>query len=98
MSISRDDVSHVARLARLVFTDEELERFTAQLQQILAHADQVADLVTDDVPPTAHPLPLVNIFREDEVGVSLSQAKALSTAPEVELERFRVPRILEEES
>jgi aspartyl-tRNA(Asn)/glutamyl-tRNA(Gln) amidotransferase subunit C len=98
MSISRDDVSHVARLARLSFTDAELERFTAQLQQILAHAEQVSDLVTDDVPPTAHPLPLVNIFREDAVGESLPQAKALSTAPEVEQDSFKVPRILEEES
>lgn len=96
MSISRDDVLHVAKLARLSFTDDELGRFTAQLQQILAHADQVADLVTDDVPPTAHPIPLVNVLRDDVVKPSLSQAKALSTAPETEQDRFKVPRILEE--
>lgn len=98
MAITRDDVAHVARLARLSFDDAGLDRFTAQLQQILSYADQVAELVTADVPPTAHPLPLVNVFREDVVGESLSVEKALSTAPEVEQDRFKVPRILEEEA
>jgi aspartyl-tRNA(Asn)/glutamyl-tRNA(Gln) amidotransferase subunit C len=97
-SISRDDVAHVARLARLSFTDQELDRFTSQLRQILTHAEQVSDLVTDDVPPTAHAIPIVNVLREDEIKPSLSQQKALSTAPSVEQDRFRVPRILEDEA
>lgn len=95
MSISREQVSHVAKLARLAFTDAELDRFTDQLTKILAYADQVSALATEDVPPTAHALPLKNVFRPDEVRPSLSQAKALSTAPEVEQDRFKVPRIME---
>lgn len=98
MSLTRDQVAHVARLARLAFTDEELDRFTRQLSQILEHAEQVSALATTDVPPTAHPLPLRNVFRPDEVGECLPQEKALSTAPEVEQDRFRVPRIIEEPS
>lgn len=95
MSISREQVSHVAKLARLAFTDAELDRFTDQLTKILAYADQVSALATEDVPPTAHALPLKNVFRPDEVRPSLSQTKALSTAPEVEQDRFKVPRIME---
>lgn len=97
-SISRDDVAHVARLARLSFTDDELDRFTSQLRVILTHAEQVADLVTEDVPPTAHAIPLVNVLRDDVVTPSLPREKALSTAPLAEQDRFRVPRILEEEA
>jgi aspartyl-tRNA(Asn)/glutamyl-tRNA(Gln) amidotransferase subunit C len=97
-SITRDDVAHIARLARLSFTDEQLDHFTAQLRQILSHAEQVSDLVTDDVPPTAHAIPLVNVLREDVVTPSLSREKALSTAPSVDQDRFRVPRILEEDA
>lgn len=95
MTISREQVAHVAKLARLAFTDDELDRFTDQLTKILAYADQVSALATDDVPPTAHALPLVNILREDVVKPSLTQEKALSTAPEVEQDRFKVPRIME---
>ena len=96
MSISREQVAHVARLARLAFDEEELDRFTDQLTKILAYADQVTALATEDVPPTAHALPLENVFREDVVKPSLPQEKALSTAPEVEQDRFKVPRIMEE--
>jgi aspartyl-tRNA(Asn)/glutamyl-tRNA(Gln) amidotransferase subunit C len=96
MRLTRDDVLHVARLARLAFTDEEVDRFTAQLSAILDHAARVSDVAADDVPPTAHALPLVNVFREDVVGECLPQDKALSTAPEVEDGRFKVPRIIEE--
>ena len=95
MSISREQVSHVAKLARLAFTDDELERFSEQLTKILAYADQVSALATDDVPPTAHALDLRNVFRPDEVTASLPQDKALSIAPEVEQDRFKVPRIME---
>ena len=96
MRLTRDDVLHVARLARLAVTDEEVDRFTAQLSAILDHAARVSDVAADDVPPTAHALPLVNVFREDVVGECLPQDKALSTAPEVEDGRFKVPRIIEE--
>lgn len=96
MALTRDQVAHVALLARLSFTDDELDRFARQLSQILEYADQVAALTTEDIPPTSHALPLVNVFRPDVAGESLPQAKALSIAPEVEQDRFKVPRIMEE--
>jgi aspartyl-tRNA(Asn)/glutamyl-tRNA(Gln) amidotransferase subunit C len=96
MAINKEQVEHVARLARLSFTDEELDRLTHQLSDIIAYAEQVSALATDDVPPTSHALPLRNVFREDELAECLPQEKALSTAPEVEQGRFKVPRILEE--
>jgi len=98
MALTREQVAHVARLARLNFTDEELDRFAHQLSDILAYADQVTALATEDVPPTAHAIPLSNVFRPDEVRPSLPQDKALSTGPEVEDGRFKVPRITEESS
>ncbi len=98
MPISRNDVRHVARLARLTLTDEELDRFQSQLSVILEEAEKVSRLPTEGVPPTAHPLPRVNVWREDVVGPCLSHQEALSTAPEVEQGRFMVPRIIEEEA
>ncbi len=89
------DVDHVARLARLALTDEERERFGRQLGLILEHAERVREVAADDVPPTSHPVPRSNVYRPDEVRPSLSQEEALSTAPEAEDGRFRVPRIVE---
>ena len=94
--ISRDDVAHVARLARLHVDDEELERFTDQLADVLDHAADIAALDIGDVPPTAHPLPLVNVLREDEVRPGLDHDEVLAQAPAAEDGRFRVPRILGE--
>jgi len=89
------DVDHVARLARLALTDEERERFGRQLGLILEHAERVREVAADDVPPTSHPVPRSNVYRPDEVRPCLSQEEALSTAPEAEDGRFRVPRIVE---
>jgi len=98
MAITREQVEHVARLARLSFTDDELARFTRQLSSILEYAEQVTALATEDVPPTSHAIPLTNVFRDDEVAPCLPQEKALGIGPEVEDGRFKVPRILEEPS
>ena len=95
--ISRDDVAHVARLARLELTPEELETFTEQLGAVLDHAADVAALDTAGVPPTAHPLPLANVLRDDVPRPCLDRDEVLAQAPAVEDARFRVPRILEEE-
>jgi aspartyl-tRNA(Asn)/glutamyl-tRNA(Gln) amidotransferase subunit C len=95
--ISRADVAHVARLARLELTDEELEQFTDQLGAVLDHARDVEALDTAGVPPTAHPLPLANVLRDDRVTPSLDREEVLAQAPEVEGDRFKVPRILGEE-
>ena len=94
--ISPDEVAYVARLARLTLTADELERFTEQLGAVLEHAQDVAALDTGGVPPTAHPLPLVNVWREDEVVPGLDLDEVLAQAPAVEADRFRVPRILGE--
>lgn len=92
--ISTDDVAHVARLARLELTTEELERFTEQLGAVLDHARDVEALDTAGVPPTAHPLPLRNVLRADEVAPCLDRDEVLAQAPATEAHRFRVPRIL----
>lgn len=93
--LTRADVEHVARLARLALDDEELEQFTRELGVILDHAARVAELDTRDVPPTAHPQPLVNVLRPDLPQASLDRDEVLAMAPSVEDGRFRVPRILD---
>src|SRR5579863_9103529 len=94
--ISADEVVHVARLARLALTPDELEQFTEQLAAVLEHARDVEALDTAGVPPTAHPLPLRNVLREDQPVPSLDRDEVLAQAPEAEADRFRVPRILGE--
>jgi len=96
-SISRDDVAHVARLARLELTDDELELFTAQLGAVLEHAADVEALDVGDVPPTMHPYPLRNVVRTDEVRPTLDRDEVLGQAPAAEDGRFKVPPILGEE-
>ncbi len=95
--ITADDVAHVARLARLDLTEDELNRFTEQLGDVLQHAAGVAALDTSGVEPTAHLLPLVNVLRPDEPRPGLDRAEVLEMAPAAEENRFRVPRILGEE-
>jgi aspartyl-tRNA(Asn)/glutamyl-tRNA(Gln) amidotransferase subunit C len=94
--ITTEDVAHVARLARLKLTDEELEQFTGQLAAVLDHARDVEALDPAGVPATAHPLPLTNVLRDDVVRASLDRDEVLAAAPLVEAHRFRVPRILGE--
>jgi len=98
MTISSDDVRHVARLARLDLTSEEVERFREQLGAVLERAQRIQSLALDDVPPTAHPLELRNVLRPDEVSEHREPGRILEGAPEREGPLFRVPRILEEES
>ena len=86
----------MARLARLSLSDDELDMFTGQLAAVLDHAQDVASLDTAGVPPTAHPLPLENVLREDEPRPSLDRDEVLSSAPAVEDDRFRVPPVLGE--
>lgn len=93
-SITTDDVAHVARLARLRLSTQELTRFTEQLAAVLDHARDVEALDTTGVVPTAHPLPLLNVLRDDTVTASLDRATVLAGAPEVADHRFSVPKIL----
>lgn len=94
--ITRDDVAHLARLARLAVTDEEIEVFSGQLDAILDTVGRVSE-IDDAVPPTAHVVPLTNVLRPDERAPSLEREVALAGAPDAEEGRFRVPRILGEE-
>lgn len=91
------DIDHVARLARLHLSEDERAQLTAQLGVILEHAAKVGEVATADVPPTAWAVPRANVLRPDEPRPSLSTADALANAPEVEDDRFRVPRIVEVE-
>jgi aspartyl-tRNA(Asn)/glutamyl-tRNA(Gln) amidotransferase subunit C len=94
--ITRDDVAHVASLARLTLAEGELDMFTEQLAKVLDHARDVEALDVGDVPPTAHPYPLVNVLRADEEVPCLDRDQVLAAAPAVEDGRFRVPPVLGE--
>ena len=91
MAISRDDVLHVAKLAELELTEEEIERFGEQLNAILEAVGKVSELELDDVPPTSHPLSVVNVFGADEPRPSLPLEDVFANAPEREENFFRVP-------
>jgi len=91
MAISKDEVLHVARLARLALTDEEIERLTEELGAILDAVGVVAELDLADVPPTSHPLDLVNVWDEDEPRPSLSLEDVFANAPDRDGDHFRVP-------
>lgn len=95
MAISRDEVLHVARLARLALTDEEIERLTEELDKILDAVGVVSELDLADVPPTSHPLDLVNVWAEDVPHESLPLDDALANAPDAKDGMFRVPPWLE---
>jgi aspartyl-tRNA(Asn)/glutamyl-tRNA(Gln) amidotransferase subunit C len=91
VAITRDEILHVAELARLALTDEEVERLGGQLNQIVDAVSKVSELDLSDVEPTAHPLELVNVWGEDEPRPSLPLDDALANAPDREAEFFRVP-------
>ena len=93
MAISRDEVLHVARLARLALSEEELERFSEQLSAILEAVGKVSELDLEGVPPTSHPLDLVNVLAEDEPRPCLSREDALANAPDREGGFFGVPPV-----
>jgi aspartyl-tRNA(Asn)/glutamyl-tRNA(Gln) amidotransferase subunit C len=96
-AISRDEVAHLAHLARLAVTDEELDTFAGQLDVILQAVARVGEVTAQDIPPTSHAVPLTNVLREDEVVPCLPVTEALAGAPDAAQQRFRVPRILDEE-
>jgi aspartyl-tRNA(Asn)/glutamyl-tRNA(Gln) amidotransferase subunit C len=95
--ITPDLVRHLANLARIDLTEDELVRFTEQLSVIVDSVAKISNIVDESTPATSHPIPLSNVFREDEVRPSLSQAEALSGAPDSAQGRFRVAAILDEE-
>ncbi|MDX6241502.1 MAG: aspartyl-tRNA(Asn)/glutamyl-tRNA(Gln) amidotransferase subunit [Kribbellaceae bacterium] len=97
-SITREEVAHLARLARIELTGDELDHLAPQLDQIIDWVAHVSDVAAEDIPPTSHALPLTNVMREDKNQPCLTPEQALSGAPAAEEQRFRVPRILTEEA
>ena len=97
-ALDHDTVAHLARLSRLDLTDDELAHYAEQLEVILAAVARVSEVAADDVPPTTHAVPVVNVTRPDVVTPGLKREAALAGAPASEDERFRVPRILDEEA
>lgn len=99
MALSPDEVRHVAMLARLALTDDEVNSLAPQLSKILEYAEQVGEVAdAGEVEPTVHPYPLQNVFRADEPGTPLDREELLKSGPEVDQDRFVVPRIVAEES
>jgi len=96
--VTRDEVAHLARLSRIAMTDGELDALAGELDVILTAVAQVGEVAAADVPPTSHALPLTNVFRADVVRPSLPREEVLAMAPEVDQDRFSVPRILDEEA
>jgi aspartyl-tRNA(Asn)/glutamyl-tRNA(Gln) amidotransferase subunit C len=96
-AISRADVAHLASLARISMTDDELDVLAGQLDVILGAVSRVQEVAAADIPPTSHPLPLTNVLRDDQPVPSLAPDEVLAAAPSAEEQRFRVPRILDEE-
>jgi aspartyl-tRNA(Asn)/glutamyl-tRNA(Gln) amidotransferase subunit C len=92
--ISKKDVEHVALLARLTLTEDEKQIYSKQLSDILEHVRKLQDLNTDGIQPTAHVLPLQNVFREDRVGEHLPVDQVLANAPERQDNFFKVPKIM----
>jgi aspartyl-tRNA(Asn)/glutamyl-tRNA(Gln) amidotransferase subunit C len=97
VALSDDEVRHVASLARLALSDAEVTELAPQLSAILDYAEQVGQVAAEDVPPTTHPFALTNVTRPDEPRPSMAREDVLAMAPQVEQERFAVPRIVAEE-
>lgn len=95
MKISRAEVEHVSRLARLALKDEELDALTGEMDAILDYVEQLNELKTDDIVPTAHAVPMENAFREDQVKDSFPIDRVLTNAPDSTDNAFRVKRVIE---
>ena len=95
--ISRADVEHLAALARISMTDAELTKMTSELGVIVDSVQRVQEAAGDHVPATSHPLPLTNVFRQDQIGHAFTADESLANAPDSEDSRFKVPAILDGE-
>jgi aspartyl-tRNA(Asn)/glutamyl-tRNA(Gln) amidotransferase subunit C len=95
MKISRAEVEHVSRLARLALTGQELDAIQGEMDKILGYVEQLNQLDTEGIIPTAHVIPMENAFREDEIKPGFSREQALANAPEPDPAGFRVPRVIE---
>jgi len=95
-TLTREEVEHVALLARLELDEREIEEYASILNRILGHFNKLQELDTEGVPSTSHPAPIANVFREDEARPSLSVEEALSNAPDSEARCFKAPKVIQE--
>lgn len=96
-TISKTEVRRVADLARIALTEEEITQFASELGVISESVAKISEVVSDDIPATSHPIPLTNVWREDEIGAGINRDEVLAGAPESEDGKFMVPSILGEE-
>ena len=94
MSVSKEDVEKIAKLAKLNFSDEELENFTPQMNEILNYMDKLNELDTENVEPLSHPVEQINVFREDKLKQSIFTEDALKNAPSKDEQFFKVPKVI----
>ena len=94
MTVSKSDVEKIAELARLKFSDEELENFTPQMNEILSYMNKLNELDTENVKPLSHPVEQTNVFRDDELKTSISTEDALKNAPNKTEQHFKVPKVI----
>lgn len=94
MAVTKKDVEKIAELARLKFTDKELENFTPQMNEILSYMDKLNELDTENVNPLSHPVEQTNVFRDDELKPSISTENALKNAPSKDEHHFKVPKVI----
>jgi len=98
MTITQEEVEHIAKLARLELTEEEKKRFQVELGKIIEYFDQLKKLDTERVPPMTHAVPIENVLREDQVKPSLPAEEALQNAPEKKDSYFQVPKVVGQDS
>ena len=94
MAVTKKDVEKIAELARLKFSEEELENFTPQMNEILSYMDKLNELDTENVKPLSHPVEQSNVFREDKLKTSISTDEALKNAPSKDEHHFKVPKVI----
>jgi aspartyl-tRNA(Asn)/glutamyl-tRNA(Gln) amidotransferase subunit C len=94
MSVTKNDVKKIAELARLEFTESELENYTTEMNKMLDYVDKLNELNTENVEPLSHPIENTNVFREDEVKKSTNREEALKNAPDKSSEHFKVPKVI----
>ena len=94
MAVTKKDVEKIAELARLKFSEEELENFTPQMNEILSYMDKLNELDTENVKPLSHPVEQSNVFREDEMKASIPTDEALKNAPSKDEHHFKVPKVI----
>lgn len=94
MSVTKDEVKHIAKLAKLQFNDKEIVKFTDDLNKILEYVDKLNELDTENIEPLLHPIEGSNVFREDKLGRSVKTEDALKNAPESTEEYFKVPKVI----